>query len=101
MTGSKRVPALPDVPTLSESVLPGFNAISWLGLLAPAGTPPVIVEKIAADVRSILSDESVKARFVSLGGVPRATTPQEFAQLIAGDKRRYAQIIRDRKISTE
>ena len=101
VTGSKRVPALPDVPTLSESVLPGFNAISWLGLLAPAGTPPVIVEKIAADVRSILSDESVKARFVSLGGVPRATTPQEFAQLIAGDKRRYAQIIRDRKISTE
>lgn len=101
VTGGKRVPALPDVPTLSEGVLPGFNAISWLGLLAPAGTPQVIVEKIAADVRSILSEESVKARFVSLGGVPRATTPQEFAQLIATDKRRYAQIIRDRKISTE
>ncbi|MDO8774674.1 MAG: tripartite tricarboxylate transporter substrate binding protein [Burkholderiaceae bacterium] len=101
VTGDKRVSALPDVPTLSESVLPGFNAISWLGLLAPAGTPPAIVEKIAADVRSILSDESVKARFVSLGGVPRATTPQEFSRLIAEDKRRYAQIIRDRKISTE
>lgn len=101
VTSGKRVPALPDVPTLSENVLPGFNAISWLGLLAPAGTPQVVVEKIAADVRSILSEESVKARFVSLGGVPRATTPQEFAQLIATDKRRYAQIIRDRKISTE
>jgi len=101
VTGGKRVPALPDVPTLSESVLPGFSAVSWLGLLAPAGTPPAIVDKIAADVRSILADESVKARFVSLGGVPRATTPQEFAQLIAGDRRRYAQIIRDRKITTE
>lgn len=101
VTGDKRVSALPDVPTLSENILPGFNAISWLGLLAPAGTPPAIVEKIAADVRSILSDESVKARFVSLGGVPRATTPQEFTQLIASDKRRYAQIIHDRKISTE
>ncbi|MES2944205.1 MAG: tripartite tricarboxylate transporter substrate binding protein [Pseudomonadota bacterium] len=101
VTGDKRVPALPDVPTLSESVLPGFNAISWLGLLAPAGTPPAIVEKIAADVRSILSDEAVKARFVSLGGVPRATTPQEFSRLIAGDRQRYAQIIRDRKISAE
>jgi tripartite-type tricarboxylate transporter receptor subunit TctC len=101
VTGDKRVSALPDVPTLSENILPGFNAISWLGLLAPAGTPPAIVEKIAADVRSILSDESVKTRFVSLGGVPRATTPQEFTQLIATDKRRYAQIIRDRKISTE
>lgn len=101
VTGDKRVSALPDVPTLTESLLPGFNAISWLGLLAPAGTPPAIVEKISADVRSILSEDSVKARFVSLGGVPRATTPQEFTQLIATDKRRYAQIIRDRKISIE
>jgi tripartite-type tricarboxylate transporter receptor subunit TctC len=101
VTGDKRVPALPDVPTLSEKVLPGFNAISWLGVLAPAGTPKDIVDKIASDVRAILADESVKARFVSLGGVPRATTPQEFAQLIAEDKRRYALVIRDRKISTE
>ncbi|MDB5930961.1 MAG: hypothetical protein JWR60_2668 [Polaromonas sp.] len=101
VTGDKRVTALPDVPTLSESVLPGFNAISWLGLLAPAGTPPAIVDKIAADVRSILTDEAVRARFVSLGGVPRATTPQEFTQLIGADRKRYAQIIRDRKISTE
>lgn len=101
VTSDKRVSALLDVPTLSESVLPGFNAISWLGLLAPAGTPPAIVDKIAADVRSILADESVKARFVSLGGVPRATTPQEFGQLITEDRRRYARIIRDRKISTE
>jgi tripartite-type tricarboxylate transporter receptor subunit TctC len=101
VTGDKRVSAFPDVPTLTESVLPGFNAISWLGLLAPAGTPTAIVDKISADVRSILTDESVKARFVSLGGVPHTTTPQEFTQLIAADKRRYAQIIRDRKISTE
>jgi tripartite-type tricarboxylate transporter receptor subunit TctC len=101
VTGDKRVPALPDVPTLSEKVLPGFNAISWLGVLAPAGTPKDIVDKIASDVRAILADESVKARFVSLGGVPRATTPQEFVQLIAEDKRRYALVIRDRKISTE
>ena len=101
VTSDKRVSALPDVPTLSESALPGFNAISWLGLLAPAGTPPAIAEKIAADVRSILTDEAVKARFVTLGGVPRATTPQEFAQLIAADRKRYAQIIRDRKISID
>ncbi len=101
VTGDKRVAALPDVPALSEKLLPGFNAISWLGLLAPAGTPKEIVDRIAADVRTILADEAVKARFVSLGGVPRATTPQEFTQLIADDKRRYAQVIRDRKITTE
>ncbi len=101
VTSDKRVAALPDVPALSESVLPGFNAISWLGLLAPAGTPSPIVEKIAADIKAILSDEAVKARFVSLGGVPRSTSPQEFVKLIADDRQRYAQIIRARKITAE
>ena len=101
VTGDKRVPALPDVPTLAETVLPGFNAISWLGLLAPAGTPPGIVQKIASDVRAVLADEAVKARFASLGGVPRATSPQEFAKLIATDSVRYGQIIRSRKITVD
>ncbi|WP_436045431.1 Bug family tripartite tricarboxylate transporter substrate binding protein [Variovorax paradoxus] len=101
VTGDKRVPAFPEVPALAESVAPGFNAISWIGLLAPAGTPSEVVEKIAADLRAVLADESVKARFVGLGGVPRATSPQEFARLIDDDKRRYAQIIRSRKITIE
>jgi tripartite-type tricarboxylate transporter receptor subunit TctC len=101
VTSDKRVPALPDVPTLAEGTLPKFNAISWLGLLAPAGMPKEMVDKIAADVRAVLADEAVKAKFVSLGGVPRATTPQEFVKLIADDRQRYAQIIRDKKISTE
>lgn len=101
VTGDRRLPALPEVPTLAEGVLPGFNAISWLGLLAPAGTPKDVVDKIAADVRSVLADEAVKARFISLGGVPRATTPADFAQMIASDRQRYAQIIRSRKITVE
>ena len=101
VTGDKRVQALPDVPTLAESVVPGFNAISWIGLLAPAGTPPDVVDKIAADVRAVLADDAVKARITALGGVPRATTSQEFGKLIADDKARYAQIIRSRKITVE
>ena len=101
VTGDKRLPALPEVPTLSEGALPGFNAISWIGLLAPAGTPPDVVDKVAADVRAVLADEAVKARFAGLGGVPRATSPQEFGRLIAADKARYAQIIRSRKITIE
>ena len=101
VTGDKRVPAFPDVPTLAESALPGFNAISWIGLLAPAGTPPELVDRIAADVRAVLEDEAVKARFVALGGVPRATSPQAFAKMISDDRRRYAQIIASRKITVE
>jgi len=101
VTGDKRVPAFADVPTLAESAAPGFNAISWIGLLAPSGTPPDVVERIAADLRAVLADESVKARFTGLGGVPRTTSPQEFGKLIADDRSRYAQVIRSRKITIE
>ena len=101
VTSDKRLPALPDVPTLAEGALPGFNAISWIGMVAPAGTPQDIVDKIAADVRAVLADEAVKARFAAQGGVPRATSPQEFGKLIAADRTRYAEIIRSRKITTQ
>jgi tripartite-type tricarboxylate transporter receptor subunit TctC len=101
VTGDKRVSALPDVPALNEQVLPGFNAISWLGLLAPAGTPAALVEKISGDVRAIMADDAVKARFVNLGGVPHTNSPAEFAKLIADDRLRYAKIIRSKKISAD
>jgi tripartite-type tricarboxylate transporter receptor subunit TctC len=101
VTGDKRVPALPDVPTLAETVLPGFNAISWLGMLAPAGTPPEIIDKIATDVRAVMADDAVRARFAALGGVPRSSSPQEFAKLIGTDRVRYEQIIRSRKITVD
>ena len=101
VTSSRRVPALPDVPTLAESGLPGFDANSWVGLLAPAGTPAPIVDRIAADVRAILDDPAVKARYVQLGGIPHATTPGEFSKMIAEDRSRYAQIIHARNITAE
>jgi tripartite-type tricarboxylate transporter receptor subunit TctC len=101
VTSDKRVPALAEVPTLSEAALPGFNSISWLGLLAPAGTPGEIIEKIAADVRAVMADEAVSARFVALGGVPRGSTPAQFSKLIADDRERYAKVIADRKITVD
>ena len=101
VTSDKRVAALPDVPALAEGTLPGFNSISWIGLLAPAGTPKDIVEKISADVRELIASNEVKTRLTELGGVPRANTPAQFAQMIASDRKRYAQIIRDRKITVD
>jgi tripartite-type tricarboxylate transporter receptor subunit TctC len=101
VTGDSRVPALADVPTLAEGTVPGFNSISWIGLLAPAGTPPDIVEKISADVRELIASDEVKGRLLELGGVPRANTPAQFAQMIATDRARYAQIIRERKITVD
>jgi tripartite-type tricarboxylate transporter receptor subunit TctC len=99
VTSDKRVTALPDVPTLAEGALPGFNSISWIGLLAPAGTPREIVDKIAADVREAVTRDEVKDKLVGLGAVPAGTSPAQFTSLIANDRKRYTQIIRDRKIT--
>jgi tripartite-type tricarboxylate transporter receptor subunit TctC len=101
VTGDKRVGALPEVPTLAESVAPGFNSISWIGIVAPAGTPREIVEKISADLRDVIAADDVKGRLTELGAVPRTTTPAQFATLIDADRKRYAQIIRERKITVD
>lgn len=101
VTSRERVSALPDVPTLAETVAPGFDSISWIGLLAPAGTPADLVEKISADVREAVASPDVKERLVALGAIPAATTPAKFAELIAHDRSRYARIIRERGITVD
>jgi tripartite-type tricarboxylate transporter receptor subunit TctC len=101
VTSDKRVAALPDVPTIAETVVPGFNSISWIGLFAPAGTPNEIVEKIAKDVADIVGNEDVKNRIVALGGVPRTNTPAQFARMVDGDRKRYAKVITERQISAD
>jgi len=101
VTGSQRVPALPEVPTLAEAALPGFNSISWIGVLAPAGTPKEIVDKVASDVREVLASDDVKLKLIELGAVPAGTTPAQFQALIASDRKRYEQVIKDKKISVD
>jgi len=101
VTGDKRIPALPDVPTLAESALPGFNSISWIGILAPAGTPKDIVDKVAADLREVLSAEDTKKKLLDLGALPAPNTPAQFARLIDDDRRRYAKIIQERGITVD
>jgi tripartite-type tricarboxylate transporter receptor subunit TctC len=102
VTSDKRVPALPDVPTLAEAAsLPGFNSISWIGLLAPAGTPKDVIAKISADVRATVAADDVKAKLIELGAVPAASTPEQFQALIEKDRKRYAAIIKDKGITVE
>ncbi len=101
VTSRQRVSALPDVPTLAESAVPGFDSISWIGLLAPAGTPKEIVEKIAGDVREVVAAEDVKGRLVELGAIPATSTPAQFTALIEKDRTRYAKIIAERGITAD
>ena len=101
VTGDKRVLALPDVPTLAEAALPGFNSISWIGILAPAGTPKDTVDKISADVREVLAADETQRKLTDLGALPKGSTPAQFQQLIANDRKRYTQIILDKKIGID
>ena len=96
-----RSPALPDVPTLAESGIPGAESGSWLGLLAPAGTPRPIVDKITADVAEAVAAADTRQALTAQGATPRATTPEAFQAQIDADRRRYGRVIQERHIQAE
>ncbi len=101
VTGLQRSPVLPEVPTLAETLLPGFNSSSWIGLLAPAGTPRAVVDKVAADVKEALADPELRQKLIEQGALPVGGTPAEFQALIDTDRRRYAKVIQDQNITAE
>jgi len=101
VTGSARSSTLPDLPTLAEAGVPNAESGSWIGLLAPAGTPQPIVDKLAADVKSVLSVPETRQTLVEQGAVPRGTGPAELKALIDTDRARYGRVIRDKNIGVD
>lgn len=97
VTGKQRSPQMPDVPTVAEA-LPGFENIGWFGLMAPAGTPKEVVDKVYRDTAKILDTTEMRARFFVLGMAPVGNTPAEFAQAIREETGRWARVVRERKI---
>jgi len=90
----KRSPQLPDVPTVAESGLAGFDVTSWYGLVARAGTPREIVEKIHHDAVEALSSEDVRSKLAGLGLEPLGNSPAEFERMIAAESRKWGDIVR-------
>jgi tripartite-type tricarboxylate transporter receptor subunit TctC len=82
VTTLKRVPSLPDMPTVAESGLPGFDVASWYGLIGPAGVRPDVVAKINAEIQRMVEDPEVRERLKKDGAEPSPATPDEFAQLV-------------------
>ena len=101
VTAEARSPALPDVPTVAESGLPGYTSTSWIALLAPAGTPQPVLDRIAEDVRAVLQAPDVRDRLVQQGATPAGSTPAELQALIDRDRARYAKIIAEKNITAE
>ncbi|MCW5672001.1 MAG: tripartite tricarboxylate transporter substrate binding protein [Hydrogenophaga sp.] len=97
----KRSPLFPDVPTLDESGLKGFDADTVFGFYAPAGTPPAVIAKINTEVNKILATASVKERITALGGEALPLTPAEFGKRGMDDSQRFGAIIRERKITAD
>jgi tripartite-type tricarboxylate transporter receptor subunit TctC len=100
VTGAKRVAAIPDVPTIGETV-PGYEVSIWYGMAAPRGTPPEIVEKLNQAVNAVLADPKLQARLAELGGEPMPMTPAEFGKLVAEETEKWAKVIRAANIKAE
>jgi tripartite-type tricarboxylate transporter receptor subunit TctC len=97
----KRLPAAPDIPTLSESGFPGMRASNWFGLAAPAGTNPALLKRWADEIRVALAAPEVDKRLVELGIVPGGNTPEEFARQIAEEAKLWERVIRTANIKAD
>ncbi len=95
VTNDHRSIALPDLPTIAEAGLPGYQSISWLALFAPAGTPKDIVNKVSAESVRILKLPDVKERLLAQGAEPIGSTPEQLAATLAADIAKYAKVIRE------
>jgi tripartite-type tricarboxylate transporter receptor subunit TctC len=101
VTGLKRVEGLPEVPTVSEAGIPGYEALQWYGLLAPAGTPAPIVTRLHAETAKAVRSTEMKERLAADGADPVGNTPAEFAAHIKDEMRKWAEVARAAKIEPQ
>ncbi len=94
VTTAQRSPALPDVPTIAEAGVPGYEATSWFGLLAPARTPAPVVAKLNASILKALADPDVKKKLLEQGAEPAGETPAQFAAFIASETVKWGKIVK-------
>jgi tripartite-type tricarboxylate transporter receptor subunit TctC len=97
----KRTPLLPDTPTFAESGLPGFEAVLHYGVLAPAGTPRPIVDRLNAELRKLAADEEVRKRIAAEGGDPLTSSPEEYARDIDQEETKWSTLIRKLNLKVE
>jgi tripartite-type tricarboxylate transporter receptor subunit TctC len=101
VTSAERSPAMPEVPTLAELGVPNAESGSWVALLAPAGTPQPLLDRISADVKEVVATQDMRKALIAQGATPRGSTPAELRKTIDADKARYGQVIKARGIKVE
>jgi tripartite-type tricarboxylate transporter receptor subunit TctC len=101
VTSPQRLPFLPDVPTLDEQGLTGFDVSNWFGIYAPAGTPGEVTTKVNAAFNQALQDSDLQKRLASLGATPTGSTPEQMGAMVAADAAKWSKLIRERKLVVE
>lgn len=94
VTTAKRSPALPDVPTIAEAALPGYEATAWFGVVAPAGTPKDVIDRLNRDVVGILNTPEIRERLTAQGATPAPQTPEEFSRFIKSEMVKWAKVVK-------
>ncbi|HEX2135148.1 MAG TPA: tripartite tricarboxylate transporter substrate binding protein [Microvirga sp.] len=101
VTSARRSPALPEIPTLAESGLPGFEASSWFALFAPKGTPPEIVTRLNQEVRKVLETPELQKRFADLGGEIKPMSPDELMAFVRAEHEKWAKVVQASGVKLE
>ncbi len=99
VTGPQRWPLMPELPTVAEQGVPGFDVRSWAGWMLPAGAPQPIVEHLHAETQKALQVETVRARLAEMGGEARGSTPQEMAAMVSAEVKKWTQVVNDAGIA--
>ncbi len=101
VTSARRSQALPDLPTIAEAGVPGYEASTWYGVLAPAHTPPAVIDRLHADIVKVLGDPPLRARLADQGFEPVGSSPEEFSAHIRSEIAKWGKIIQDAGIRPE
>jgi tripartite-type tricarboxylate transporter receptor subunit TctC len=101
VTTAKRIPQLPDVPTMQEAGVPGYEASVWLGLLAPAGTPKEIVARLNAEIAKVMSAPDTKKELYAAGVESDISSPEALGSLMSREMERWGKVIKDAGISMQ
>lgn len=101
VTGKTRSALAPELPTVSESGLPGYESVTWFGVYAPKGLPPAVVARLNGELNTALQSAEVRERLAKLGAEAAGGTPAQFAALVKADGERWGRLIRERKITLE
>jgi tripartite-type tricarboxylate transporter receptor subunit TctC len=101
VTSAKRSSALPDVPTVSETVLKGFDMGAWQGVMMPAGTDPGIVNTLSAEIRRALQNPAVVKQLDDQGAQVLGSTPEQYAQYLSSEVKRFAEVVKAAGVTVE